>query len=117
MDENQVSQFCSYLVQSVAEFQELAQARMDLNNDPLSKKLWDDIEERKATITLLKTKGLPVNPQQETELTQKLKEMRGNPITYRYLKALNMAKKIAGKIGAQMKQEVGIEFTPRKGCP
>lgn len=116
MDKNKISQFCSYLIQSIPEFQELAQARLELQNDVQSKQLWDDIEERKATISLLKLQGLPVSIDQETELAEKLKEMRNNHITFRYLKALNKARKIAGQIGTQMKQEVGIDFTPKKGC-
>lgn len=116
MDENQVSQFCSYLIQSVPEFQELAQARLELQNELQSKRLWDEIEEQKATISLLKSQGLPVSLEQEIELSEKLKEMRKNPITFRYLKALNKARKVARQIGAQMEQEVGIDFTPGKGC-
>lgn len=102
-----IKEFCNYLREYIPEFQELWEAQKALDNDPISKKLWENKEERRQTIELLKTKGLPITPKQEDELTQKLKEMRENPITMRYLKAKNYARKIAAQIGNQLETETG----------
>ena len=111
-----IKEFCNYLREYIPEIQELWEAQRALDSDVSSKRLWEDKEERRQTIELLKTKGLPVTPKQEEELSQKLKEMRENPVTMRYLKAKNFASKVSGKIGAQLEEIVGVDFAPRKGC-
>jgi len=111
-----IGEFCTKLREYIPEFEELAQARRDLENDPDSKKLWIDKEEQRQTIDLMKSKGLPVSKGQEQKLALRLKEMRENPITMRYLKAINYASKISGKIGAQLEEIVGVDFAPRRGC-
>lgn len=111
-----IKEFCNYLRESIPEFQELREAQKALDGDLPSKKLWEGKEERRQTVELLKAKGLPVTPKQEEELSQKLKEMRENPITMRYLKAKNFASKVSGKIGAQLEEIIGVDFAPRKGC-
>lgn len=64
----------------------------------------------------MKKKGLPISIEQEEKLSQKLKVMRENPITMRYLKAINFANKISGKIGADLLDLVGVDFDQRRGC-
>ena len=111
-----IQAFSNELINLVPEFEELFLARRDLDNDPTSKKLWVDKEEQRQTIELLKKQGLPVSSEQELALAQKLKEMRENKITMRYLKSLNMAIKISGKIGADLEEIVGVDFASRRGC-
>lgn len=108
--------FSKELISIVPEFQELAQAKRDLETDPASKKLWVEKEELRITIELMKKQGLPVSAEQDSNLSLKLKEMRGNPITMRYLKAINFASKISGKIGAELYELIGADFAPRTGC-
>ena len=118
--DNQTTQltndFSKELINTVPEFQELAQAKKDLDADPASKQLWAEKEEQRETVELMKKKGLPVSTEQEENLSLKLKEMRVNPITMRYLKAINFASKISGKIGADLFDLVGVDFAPRRGC-
>lgn len=111
-----IKEFCSDLIEHVPEFQELSEAQKDLDNDPASKRLWEDKEEQRETIELLKSKGLPITPEQENSFAQKLKEMRENPITMRYLRAKNYARKAAAQIGNQLELEVGVDFSPGKAC-
>ena len=111
-----IKEFSKYLQEYIPEFQELKEAKEQLENDPVSKKLWEDKEELRNTIDLMKKKGLPVSSEQEINLTQKLKEMRENPITMRYLKAINTARKISGLIGNQLQIITGADFSPKKGC-
>lgn len=111
-----IKEFCLVLKEHIPEFQELSQAQKDLDSDPASKTLWENKEEQRETIELLKSKGLPVSPEQENAFSQKLKEMRENPITMRYLRAKNYARKVAAQIGNQLELEVGVDFSPRKGC-
>ena len=118
--DNQITQliqaFSNELINLVPEFEELFLARRDLDNDPTSKNLWTEKEEKRQTIELMKSKGLPVSVEQEQELALKLKEMRENPITMRYLKAINFAGKVSGKIGADLEEIVGVDFASRRGC-
>ena len=118
--DNQTTQltndFSGELINTVPDFQELAQAKKDLDADPASKQLWAEKEEQRETIELMKKKGLPISTEQEENLSLKLKEMRENPITMRYLKAINFASKISGKIGADLFDLVGVDFAPRRGC-
>jgi cell fate (sporulation/competence/biofilm development) regulator YlbF (YheA/YmcA/DUF963 family) len=114
--ESRIKDFCTLMRDLVPEFKELWEAKKDLDLNIEAKKIWESREEQKQTIDLLKSKGLPVSAQQESELAQKLKEMNENPITMRYLRARNFAKKVAGDIGTLMESEVYIDFTPRKGC-
>ncbi len=111
-----IQAFSNELINLVPEFEELFLAKRDLDNDLASKKLWQNKEEQRQTIELLKRQGLPVSSEQEFALTQKLKEMRENPITMRYLKSLNIAVKISGKIGADLEEIVGVDFASRRGC-
>lgn len=111
-----IHEFSDYLINHIPEFQELIQARKNLNDDPVSKQLWQEKEEQRETIELMKKKGLPISIEQEEKLSLKLKEMRENPITMRYLKAINFASKISGKIGADLEEAIGVSFTSRKGC-
>jgi len=111
-----IKEFCSHLREYIPEFWELWEAQRALDGDLISKRIWADKEERIQTIELLKAKGLPVKPSQEEELSQKLKKMRENPITMRYLRAINSAKKISGSIGNQLETEIGVNFSPRKEC-
>ena len=111
-----VRDFSQKLVTSVPEFQELIQAKQALDRDPVSQQLWQEKEEQRQTVDLLKKQGLPVSTEQEQRLFQKLQEMRENPITMRYLKAFNFASKISGKIGAELFDLIGADFAPRKGC-
>ena len=117
---NQITQlvkdFCGELIRVVPEFQELFQARQALDHDPASQRLWQEKEEQRQTVDLLKKQGLPVSTEQEQRLFQKLQEMRENPITMRYLKAFNFASKISGKIGTELFDLIGADFAPRKGC-
>jgi len=114
--ENLIKEHCVHLREIVPEFQELRETQEALDLDFVAKRIWESKEEQRQTIDLLKAKGLPVSPEQEGEFAQKLKNMRKNPVTMRYLKAKNYAKKIAGEIGSQMESEIGIDFAPRKGC-
>jgi len=114
--ESLIRGFCNQLLEIVPEFQELVQAKRDLESDPPSKKLWMDKEQQRSTIEFMKKKSLPVSAEQEQKLSQQLKEMRENPITIRYLKAINFASKVSGKIGVQLLESIGVDFTPRRGC-
>ncbi len=118
--DNQITQlikaFSNELMNLVPEFEELFLAKRDLDNDPTSKKLWTEKEEKRQTIELMKSKGLPVSTEQEQELALKLKEMRENPVAMRYLKAINFAGKISGRIGADLMELVGVDFAARRGC-
>lgn len=111
-----IQEFCNYLVEYIPEFQELKDAKVGLESDLYSKKLWDEKDEQRNTIDLLKKQGLPTSVEQEASLAQKLKEIRENPITMRYLKAVNAAKKVAGPIGSQLQVITGVDFSPKKGC-
>lgn len=111
-----IQEFCNYLAEYIPEFQELKEAKEGLESDLYSKKLWDEKDEQRNTIDLLKKQGLPTSAEQEASLAQKLKEIRENPITMRYLKAVNAAKKIAGPIGSQLQVITGVDFSPKKGC-
>ena len=108
--------YSNQLLNLVPEFKELALAKQELESDPVSMQLWKDKEEQRQTIELLKKQGLPVSSEQELALAQKLKEMRENKITMRYLKSLNMAIKISGKISADLEEIVGVDFASRRGC-
>lgn len=114
--DSSIKEFCNQLLENIPEFQELAQAKQNLDSDSASKQVWLDEEEQRSTIELMKNKGLPVSAEQEQKLSQKLKEMRENPITMRYLKATNYASKVSGRIGAQLLEIIGVDFAPRKGC-
>lgn len=114
--ENLIQEHCVHLREIVPEFQELWKTQEALDLDSVAKGIWESKEEQRQTIDLLKAKGLPVSPEQESEFAQKLKNMRENPITMKYLKARNNAKKVAGEIGSQMESNIGIDFAPRKGC-
>ena len=111
-----IQEFSSRLISITPEFQELAQAKRDLQTDPVSQQLWKDKEEQRQTIELMKKQGLPISPEQEQQLSLKLKEMRENPITMRYLKAINFASKISGKVGADLLDLIGVDFAPKRGC-
>lgn len=111
-----VRDFSQELTTSVPEFRELIQAKQALDRDQVSQRLWQEKEEQRQTMDLLKKQGLPVSTEQEQRLFQKLQEMRENPITMRYLKAINFANKISGKIGAELLDLIGADFAPRKGC-
>ena len=111
-----IKDFSQELVTMVPEFQELIQAKQALDQDPVSQHLWAEKEEQRQTVDLLKKQGLPVSTEQEQRLFQKLQEMRENPITMRYLKAINFASKVSGKIGAELFDLIGADFAPRKGC-
>ncbi len=111
-----IQEFCNYLTEYIPEFQELKDAKESLESDLHSKKLWDEKEEQINTVDLLKKQGLPTSIEQEASLAQRLKEMRENPITMRYLKAVNAAKKVAGPIGSQLQVVTGVDFSPKKGC-
>lgn len=111
-----IKEFCNSLREYFPEFQELWEAQRALDTNSASKRLWEEKEEQRQTIELLKAKGLPVTPKQEEELSQKLKQMRENPITMRYLKAKNFAKKVAAQVGNQLEKEAGVDFSPRKVC-
>ncbi len=108
--------FSQELVNEIPEFQELIQAKQALDSDLVSQRLWQEKEEQRQTVDLLKKQGLPVSTEQEQRLFQKLQEMRENPITMRYLKATNFANKISGKIGAELFDLIGADFAPRRGC-
>lgn len=111
-----IQEFSKELISSVSEFQELREAKKALENDPPSKKIWENKEEKRQTVELMKSKGLPVSEKQQQELTQNLKEMREDPIAMRYLKAKNLAGKISGNIGANLNDIIGVDFSPRRGC-
>ncbi len=111
-----IREFCNYLREYIPEFQELAAARNALNENKEAKKLWDEKEERRETIELLKAKGLPVSEEQEKEFNQKLTEIRENAVTTRYAKAKNFARKIAKLIGNELGDDMGVDFTPGKPC-
>lgn len=115
-DQKLIQDFSNELINRVPEFQELSQAKRDLEADPASKQLWTEKEEQRETIELMKKKGLPISIEQEEKLSLKLREMRENPITMRYLKAINFASKISGKIGAELLNLIGADFATRKGC-
>lgn len=108
--------FSKELIGTIPEFQELAQAKHDLEADPTSKKLWTEKEELRTTIELMKKQGLPISGEQENNLSLKFKAMRENPNTMRYLKAINFASKISGTIGADLNEIIGVDFAPRRGC-
>lgn len=111
-----IQEFSEYLLSTVPEFQELYQARQQVNNDPVAKKIWSDKEEIQETIEFMKKNGLPISTEQQQNLAQKLKDMRENPLTMRYLKAINYAVKISGKIGAQLEEIIGVNFASKNGC-
>ena len=111
-----VRDFSQELTTLVPEFQELIQAKQSLDRDPVSQQLWQEKEEQRLTVDLLKKQNLPVSTEQEQKLFQKLQEMRENLITMRYLKAINFANKISGKIGAELLDLIGADFAPKRGC-
>ena len=111
-----IQEFSEYLISNIPEFQELSQARQQVNNDLVAKKIWREKEETQETIELMKKNGLPISTEQQQNLAQKLKDMRENPLTMRYLKAINYAVKISGKIGAQLEEIIGVDFASKKGC-
>lgn len=111
-----INNFVQELIGAVPEFNELSQAREALVNDSSSQQLWEEKEEMRQTVDLLKKQDLPVSQHQEEQLSLKLKEMRENPVTMRYLKSINFASKVSGKIGAELLDIMGVDFAPRKGC-
>lgn len=111
-----VQEFCSQLIKIVPEFKELSQAKQDLEADLVSKQLWKEKEEQRKTIELMKSNNLPISIEQQNKLSEKFKEMRENLITMRYLKAINFAGKVSGKIGTDLLEIIGVDFSPRRGC-
>ena len=111
-----IRNFSQELVNQIPEFQELIEAKQTLDQDPASQRLWQEKEEQRQTMELLKKQGMPISTEQEQQLSLKLQEMRENPIAMRYLKAINYANKVSGKIGTELFQLIGADFAPRKGC-
>lgn len=110
-----VQNFCTQLIKTIPEFQELNQAKHDLEADFESKQLWKEKEEQRKTIDLMKSNNLPISTEQQNKLSEKFKEMRENPITMHYLRAINFASKVSGKIGADLLEIIGVDFSPRRG--
>lgn len=111
-----VQDFSQQLTGLIPEFQEVLQAKQAMDTDSVSKQLWEEKEELRETIDFMKKQGLPVSAEQNEKLALKLKDMRENPITMRYLKSLNYAGKISGKIGTLLKEAIGVDFASRKKC-
>ena len=116
IDQKMVKKFAEDLIKQISEFQELQQARTALANDPTAKKIWEDKEQMRETMEVMKQNNLPISKEQEITYSSKLKDMRENPICLRYLKGFNLAGKVSGKIGAELSDLIGVDFDPKRGC-
>ena len=111
-----VHDFSKYLLENIPEFQEVQKAKQALLQNPEALKLWDDIQERRNTIELLSTQGLPVTQETQEGLSIVLKEMNSNSVAMRYLRALNAAENITSRIYSLLGQEIGAEYVTQGSC-
>ena len=111
-----IDKFISVLVEDVIEFKELRDATIELHSNETSLTLYEEINQRKQTISLLKAQGLPISDDQENSLAELMRRMRDDQTIMNYLRLKNLARKKAIEIGNLLENNIGVDFSSGKVC-
>lgn len=107
--------FADYIMET-KEFTELKEATQQLDKNKEAGKILEEVQAKKQTMMTLQQTGLPVSSKQQQELEFAFFKMRENAVCMRFVKAQNLAHKLARQVSNQLTQETGIPFTSGGGC-